>query len=88
MDKPISVIINETREELTNAVNGAIRKVHPSILEPIVKELYLSVVKYKDMVEKSEIEKYNNELEKENSENEYTSEDEEVLVDYGTDADI
>jgi len=41
MDKPISVQINEAKENIVNVINE--QHLHPTILEPIIKEIYLSI---------------------------------------------
>ena len=41
MEKPVSMIIEETKHELANVINNC--KLHPAIIEMIVKEIYVEV---------------------------------------------
>lgn len=41
MEKPISMIIDETKQALISVINGC--QLHPSIIEMIIKEVYLEV---------------------------------------------
>lgn len=41
MEKPVSMIIEETKQLLADAINNC--KLHPSIIEMIVKDVYLEV---------------------------------------------
>ena len=71
VQKPISVILNEKKDELVELINKDLRELHPSLLEPIVKDIYLAVAEQKKKVEKAELDKYNEDLLKEcESENE------------------
>ena len=62
--KPISVIVNETKEDLISAFTNALRKLHPTLLEPIVRDLYVAVQNEREKVEKDEKSKYELALEK------------------------
>lgn len=61
--KPISVIVNETKADLVSAFNSALHKLHPTLLEPIVRDLYLAVQNEKEKVEKGEKAQYEKDLE-------------------------
>lgn len=65
--KPISVIVNETKEDLVSAFNSALHKLHPTLLEPIVRDLYLAIQNEKEKVEKAEKSKYEKDLEEFNN---------------------
>lgn len=41
MDKPISIILEEAKQSIADAVNNA--NLHPALLEPIIKDLYTEV---------------------------------------------
>lgn len=41
MNKPFSLIIQETRQELIDVINNS--NLHPSIMEMIIKDIYLEV---------------------------------------------
>ena len=41
MDKPISIIIEEARNKLADTVNGL--GLSPTILEPIIREMYVEI---------------------------------------------
>ena len=41
MEKPMSILIEETKQELIDVVNGC--KLHPSIIELILKDVYWEV---------------------------------------------
>jgi hypothetical protein len=41
IEKPISVTLEEAKQSIIQAVNGC--KLHPSLLEPIIKDIYLEV---------------------------------------------
>lgn len=64
MEKPISMIIEETRKELINTINAC--GLHPSIMEMILKEIYQTYVEVKNNIEKQEMEKYLQNVETEN----------------------
>ena len=54
MNKPLSVLVAETKRELVGAINNALTMSHPEIVEPILKELYAEVVKLKNDTAKAE----------------------------------
>lgn len=64
VQKPISVILNEKKDELIEIINRDLKELHPSLLEPIVKDIYLAVADQKKKIEQMELEKYNSELAK------------------------
>ncbi len=41
MDKPISIILTEAKQEIAKTINNI--GLHPMLLEPILKEFYLEV---------------------------------------------
>ena len=41
MEKPVSMIIEETKQSLADTINNC--KLHPSIIEMIVKDIYFEV---------------------------------------------
>lgn len=63
MEKPISLIINEAKNELTNAVNSL--QLHPSILEMVIKDLYNEVAEAARQQSIKEYGEYQKELEAE-----------------------
>lgn len=65
MNKPLSVLVAETKTELVGAINNALTKSHPEIVEPILKELYAEVVKLKNDTAKAEKDNYDKSLEEE-----------------------
>ena len=44
MEKPISMIIEETKKALTDTINMC--RLHPAIIEMIVKDIYLEVCQF------------------------------------------
>ena len=58
MNKPLSVLVAETKRELVGAINNALTMSHPEIVEPILKELYAEVVKLKNDTAKAEKDNY------------------------------
>lgn len=58
MNKPLSVLVAETKTELVGAINNALTQSHPEIVEPILKELYAEVVKLKNDTAKAEKDNY------------------------------
>lgn len=62
MNKPLSVLVAETKTELVGAINNALTKSHPEIVEPILKELYAEVVKLKNDTAKAEKDNYDKSL--------------------------
>lgn len=65
MNKPLSVLVSETKTELVGAINNTLTKSHPEIVEPILKELYAEVVKLKNDTAKAEKDNYDKSLEEE-----------------------
>ena len=62
MNKPLSVLVAETKGELVGAINNALTQSHPEIVEPILKELYAEVVKLKNDTAKAEKDNYDKSL--------------------------
>lgn len=62
MNKPLSLLVAETKTELVGAINNALTKSHPEIVEPILKELYAEVVKLKNDTAKAEKDNYDKSL--------------------------
>ena len=65
MNKPLSVLVAETKKELVGAINNALTQSHPEIVEPILKELYAEVVKLKNDTAKAEKDNYDKSIEEE-----------------------
>lgn len=65
MNKPLSVLVAETKKELVGAINNALTMSHPEIVEPILKELYAEVVKLKNDTAKAEKDNYDKSIEEE-----------------------
>lgn len=65
MNKPLSVLVAETKRELVGAINNALTMAHPEIVEPILKELYAEVVKLKNDTAKAEKDNYDKSIEEE-----------------------
>ncbi len=63
MEKPISVIINEAKTELAETINKL--QLHPSILEMIMKDLYLEIQFAAKQQTEKEAEAYQQSLEEE-----------------------
>lgn len=63
MNKPLSVLVAETKRELVGAINNALTMSHPEIVEPILKELYAEVVKLKNDTAKAEKDNYDKSVE-------------------------
>lgn len=73
MKKPASLLIQETRNNIINILNES--KLHPSILELIMKDIMNDVTNASARVKNKELEEYNNKVleeAKNNSENEQT----------------
>lgn len=73
MEKPASLLIQETRNNIINILNES--KLHPSILELIMKDIMNDVTNASAIVKNKELEEYNNKVleeAKNNSENEQT----------------
>lgn len=73
MEKPASLLIQETRNKIINILNES--KLHPSILELIMRDIMNDVTNASARVKNKELEEYNNKVledAKNNSENEQT----------------
>lgn len=73
MEKPASLLIQETRNNIINILNES--KLHPSILELIMRDIMNDVTNASARVKNKELEEYNNKVleeAKNNSENEQT----------------
>lgn len=56
MNKPFSLIIEETKQELIDVINNS--NLHPSIMEMIVKDIYLEVNRLNVETTKNEKEQF------------------------------
>lgn len=73
MERPASLLIQETRSNIINILNES--KLHPSILELIMKDIMNDVTNASARVKNKELEEYNNKVleeTKNNSEDEQT----------------
>lgn len=73
MEKPVSLLIEETRHDIINILNES--KLHSSILELIMRDIMNDVTNASARVKNKELEEYNNKVleeAKNNSENEQT----------------
>lgn len=73
MEKPASLLIQETRNKIINILNES--KLHPSILELIMKDIMNNVTNASTRVKNKELEEYNDKVieeAKNNSEDEQT----------------
>lgn len=73
MEKPASLLIEETRSKIINILNES--KLHSSILELIMRDIMNDVTNASARVKNKELEEYNNKVleeAKNNSENEQT----------------
>nr|DAV62669.1 MAG TPA: hypothetical protein [Caudoviricetes sp.] len=73
MEKPASLLIEETRHDIINILNES--KLHSSILELIMRDIMNDVTNASARVKNKELEEYNNKVleeAKNNSENEQT----------------
>lgn len=73
MEKPASLLIEETRHDIINILNES--KLHLSILELIMRDIMNDVTNASARVKNKELEEYNNKVleeAKNNSENEQT----------------
>ena len=73
MEKPASLLIEETRHDIINILNES--KLHPTILELIMKDIMNDVTNASTRVKNKELEEYNNKVleeAKNNSKNEQT----------------
>lgn len=73
MERPASLLIQETRTNIINILNES--KLHPSILELIMKDIMNDVINASTRIKNKELEEYNNKVieeAKNNSEDEQT----------------
>ena len=73
MERPASLLIQETRNNIINILNES--KLHPSILELIMKDIMNDVTNASTRIKNKELEEYNNKVleeAKNNSEDEQT----------------
>ena len=73
MEKPASLLIQETRNNIINILNES--KLHSSILELIMKDIMNDVTNASTRIKNKELEEYNNKVleeSKDNSEDEQT----------------
>ena len=73
MEKPASLLIQETRNSIINILNES--KLHSSILELIMKDIMNDVINASTRIKNKELEEYNNKVleeSKDNSEDEQT----------------
>lgn len=73
MEKPASLLIQETRNKIINILNES--KLHPSILELIMKDIMNDVTIASTKIKNKELEEYNNKVleeAKNNAEDEQT----------------
>lgn len=84
MNKPLSLLVTETKSELVGAINNALTKSHPEIVEPILKELYAEVVKLKNDTAKAEKDNYDKSVAEERAREEKVME---TLSNYSCDDD-
>lgn len=73
MEKPASLLIQETRHDIINILNES--KLHPTILELIMKDIMNDVTNASTRVKNKELEEYNKKVleeAKNNSKNEQT----------------
>lgn len=73
MERPASLLIQETRNSIINILNES--KLHPSILELIMKDIMNDVINASTRIKNKELEEYNNKVieeTKNNSEDEQT----------------
>lgn len=60
MDKPISVLLNDARNILVDAVNQC--NLHPALLEPIFREIYSEVKYHAEIISRKEQQEYEHAL--------------------------
>lgn len=60
MEKPASLLIQETRNNIINILNES--KLHPSILELIMKDIMNDVINASTRIKNKELEEYNNKV--------------------------
>lgn len=56
MNKPFSLLVQETKQELINIINKS--NLHPSVMEMIIKEIYLEVNRLNIEITKNEKEQF------------------------------
>lgn len=56
MEKPVSLILEESKNTILEAINGC--GLHPSLLEPIVRGIYLEIAELKKQIETKEAREY------------------------------
>ena len=56
MEKPLGLILEESKNVILEAINSC--GLHPSLLEPIVKNIYLEVLDLKKQIEAKETNEY------------------------------
>ena len=59
MEKPMSLVVKETKEEIVNIINE--KKLPAFILEPIVKEVYEAVLQAKEVEYQNDLKKFESE---------------------------
>lgn len=60
MEKPASLLIQETRNKIINILNES--KLHPSILELIMRDIMNDVTNASTRIKNKELEEYNNKV--------------------------
>lgn len=66
-NKPLSLIINEFKDKIQNAVTES--QLVPTILEMVFKDIYINIHEVAAQYEQQELQNYQNEINKENNEN-------------------
>ena len=59
MEKPISLIIEETKDSLTDIINNC--RLHPAVIEMIVKDVYMEICRFNAVNAAKEKEQYTQE---------------------------
>lgn len=67
MNKPISVILEDAKQSIVKTINEL--QLHPSLLEPIIKELYIEVQQQATIQYQKEKAEYEKSLKKEKESN-------------------
>lgn len=67
MEKPASLLIQETRNNIINILNES--KLHSSILELIMKDIMNDVINASTRIKNKELEEYNNKVLEESKDN-------------------
>lgn len=68
MDKPLSLIINETKQNMVAVINNS--GLPLPLLEMLMKDIYIDIKTANDMQLKKDIEQYNNSLTEESKKQE------------------